>query len=266
MNDHRQIIDKMLSQLPPQQLVSIKENITVKGKLDYSREDIWMNLDSLQQVYRLGACKKEPETVEWIETHVKPGEVFYDIGANVGAYSFIAQSVAGGNCTVYAFEPSFSTFAELNLNILLNNFSEKIIPLYVALSNETGLLKFNYSSTTPGTALHSIGEAIGEDGKQFQPAFVQPILSYRLDELIKQFALRLPNHIKLDVDGAEFSVLQGADETLLNAGIRSILVEINEKIFTYEEIPRYLESKGFRIKSKHPRLGPDLFNYIFERI
>lgn len=257
---------RALALLPMPQAVSVKEGIRLTGKLDYPRGDILMSLDSSIQLGRLSACNKEPETVEWIETYIRPGDVFYDIGANVGAYSFVAYAVTGGDCIVYAFEPSFPTFAALCQNVLLNGCHGKIVPLHVALSHETKLLTFNYSSVMPGAALHSLGELIGKDGRAFRPAFTQPILSYRLDDLVRQFALRAPNHIKLDVDSAELSVLRGADETLAYPGLRSILVEVDAERYPSGEIPRRLENKGFRIRSRHPRgQSKMLANYIFER-
>lgn len=224
-----------------------------------------MNLDSSIELGRLNACKKEPETVEWIETYIRPGDVLYDIGANVGAYSFVTYIVTG-DCIVHAFEPSFSTFAAFSQNVLLNGCPGKIVPLHFALSHEAKLLTFSYSRVTPDAALHSLGEPIGEGGRPYHPAFRQPILSYRLDDLVRQFALWPPNNIKTDVDRAELSVLGGADETLAHPALCSVLVEVDERRYPSGEIPRCLESKGFRIRSRH-RCGQSgtLANWILER-
>ena len=256
----------MVGALNTSQAVTVKESIQVTGQLDYPRADIQMVLDSAMQLYRLSACAKEPETVEWIESHVRAGDVFYDIGANVGAYSLVAHAVAGGDCTVYAFEPSFSTFAALSENVRLNGCDGKIIPLHVALSAETKVFTFNYSQVVPGAASHGLDQPIGEDLKPFVPTFTQPILSYKLDELIDQFSLLPPSHIKLDVDGSESDVLKGADKTLGSPQLRSILVEIDETQQRGEAIRTNLESKGFQVKTRHERRGSaTLANYIFER-
>ena len=113
--------------------VSLKESIRPQGILDYKGGKIFMDLSSSGELVRLRACQKEPETVKWIETHLKPGETFYDIGANVGAYSFVAHKVSGGKSTIYALEPSFSTFAALCRNIMLNHCDGNIVPLQIAL-------------------------------------------------------------------------------------------------------------------------------------
>jgi len=63
----------------------LKDELEVIDKLDYEKAEIWMSAYSPAQMTRFSACRKEPETVNWIETHVKPGDVFCDIGAHVGA-------------------------------------------------------------------------------------------------------------------------------------------------------------------------------------
>lgn len=256
----------MVGSLNTSQAVAVKESLRLTGQLDYPHSAIKMVLDSSMQFYRLAACSKEPETVEWIESHVRPGDVFYDIGANVGAYSLVAHAVAGGDCTVYAFEPSFSTFAALSQNVMLNHCDEKIVPLHVALSAETKVFTFNYSQVVPGAASHGLDQPVGEDLQPFEPTFKQPILSYRLDDLIEQFSFLPPNHIKLDVDGSELDVLKGADNTLSSGTLRSILVEIDEAQQRGEVIRSFLEGKGFVVKSRHNRRGStSLANFIFEK-
>jgi FkbM family methyltransferase len=255
-----------LSQLSLGQAVELKESTRQTGRLDYARGTIRMHVDSVAQINRLFSCQKEPETVAWIESFMRPGEVFYDVGANVGAYSFVAHAVAGGDCTVYAFEPSFSTFTALSLNVMLNGCAGKVVPLHVALADETGLLTFKYTNVEPGAALHSITELSDEAGKPVAPTFEQPIFGYRLDDLVRQFRLRPPNHLKLDVDGAEMSVLRGGAETLAHPGLRSVLVEVDERQDPSGELLRYLTDRGFRVHARHPRpRSEQLANYVFER-
>jgi hypothetical protein len=127
------------------------------------------------------------------------------------------------------------------------------------------LLAFNYSSIVPGAAMHQLGGSSDEKERSFQPVFTQPILSYCLDDLVRQFVLEPANHIKLDVDGGELSVLCGAEKTLAQPNLRSLLIEVDEELFPNGEIPAFLMDKGFRVKSKHPRGRSTMFNYIFER-
>ena len=59
-----------------------------------------------RELSRMGGYRwKEPDTVEWINRYVKPGDVFYDIGANLGLYSILAAKLLQGRGKVYRFEP-----------------------------------------------------------------------------------------------------------------------------------------------------------------
>ena len=100
---------------------------------------------------------------------------------------------------------------------------------------------------------HPDRKFIDEKGRPYQPVYAQPILSYRLDDLVRQFALQPANHIKLDVDGGELNVLCGAGETLTQRTLRSLLVEVDEERYPNGEITSFLLEKGFRIKSRHQR-------------
>ena len=257
---------RLLKLLPRAKFVRVKEAMELIGKLDYQHSDILMNVDTSVQLMRLRSCAKEPETVDWIETYFRPGEVFYDVGANVGSYSFVADAVMKGESTIYAFEPSFSTFSALCQNVLLNHCDGRIIPLQVALSDETRLLSFNYSNLTAGSSMHSVGEALDMYGKPFRPTYVQPLLSYRLDDLIDEFSLRPPNHMKIDTDGAEFKILHGAERTLERGELRTLFIEVNEILPTCSEMLEYINSKGFVLRIKYPAgVSEGFFNYLFER-
>ena len=195
------------------------------GRLDYEPADIFLWLSSASSVSRLRACAKEPWTVEWIESSLKENEVFYDIGANVGAYSLVAAKASQGTAQIIAFEPAFATFAILCENVLLNDLAEVVTPIPVPLSDRTQLDTFNYRGTSAGQALHSLDDtkALG----QTEVSYRQPVLTFRLDDLIDQFGLPSPTHIKLDVDGAEERVLHGAQRALCSPSLRSVMVELN---------------------------------------
>jgi FkbM family methyltransferase len=258
---------KALRLLPRSQFVRIKESLRLTERLDYERGNILMNVDNSTQLMRLRSCAKEPETIEWLETSFRPGDVLYDVGANVGSYSFVGYVVAGGDCTIYAFEPSFSTFAALCRNVFINDCGDSIVPLQLALSDETNLLTFNYSNITAGTAMHSVGAAINQSGQPFQPSYKQQMLSYRLDDLIDQFTLHPPNHIKIDTDGAELRILRGAEKTLADPRLRTIFLEVNEWLPTCSEMISYVKSKGFAVRSRVPAgVSEGFFNYVFVRV
>jgi len=259
--------------LPDRLLLFLRSNTKLIKKMDYQHGGIFLNIDSeVEYNIRLCSCAKEPETIEWIQTFFKEGDVFYDIGANVGAYALVAAEFFKGNVRVYAFEPSFMTFKELCTNIHLNNCQESIVALQVALSDRTAIDVLNYSNLTPGGALHALGESIDYKGDVFHPVFRQTVLSYTVDDLIKEFGLPVPNHIKIDVDGIELRIIKGARETLRNSVVKSVIVEVEEGDEESRRIREFLEDKGLKFHSKYRYVyggdsGPfsKVYNYIFRR-
>lgn len=256
---------RMIQALPAVQAVRILESIRLTGTVDYARKQIQMQLHSVAELSRLRSCAKEPETVTWLEEHLRPGEVFYDIGANVGAYSLVAFAITQSDCTIYAFEPSYSTFSALCNNLRINGCAEHVLPLNIALSNQTQILPFNYSTVRAGAALHSVGEPIDFRGERFVPEFVQPVLSFKLDDFIDRFCLKQPHLIKIDVDGAEAEIVKGASKTLANKQLRSILVELRLDSPSANEITSSLEQLGFRLRAWNKSVTDGLANGEFVR-
>ena len=255
-------------------LIEVKQRLGIVRRIDYERHEIFINVDSLTEYSsRLHSCKKEPETVEWIETLFEEGDVFFDVGANVGAYSLIACKFHGGAVKVYAFEPAFPTFVQLSKNIILNGCDEGIVPLQIALSERTGLETLNYHNVSPGGSLHALGESADNRGDVFEPVARQPVLAYRIDDLVEQFPIPAPNHMKIDVDGTELQILKGADHTVSSPLLRSIIVELEEGHQDRDQVVEFLSKRGLTLASRHRYLygdeaGPSsrVYNYIFHRL
>lgn len=259
--------------LPERAVLFLKNHTILVKKMDYERAEILLQIESdVEYTTRLYSCAKEPETIEWIHNSFQDGEVYYDVGANVGAYALVAAKAFNGKVQVYAFEPSFPTFKQLCTNVVLNDCQDSITPLQVALSDRTGVEVLNYSSLMPGGALHALGQAVDYKGDRFRPAVKQPVLAFSLDDLIQRFRLPVPNHIKLDVDGIELRILKGAENTLAKQTLKSVLVEILEEDPQSVEVVALLEQSGLKFQSKHKYVyggdsGPSsrIYNYIFRR-
>jgi FkbM family methyltransferase len=231
-------------------------------RLDYSHQEIWLHVTSDEERrYRLRTPNKEPWTIEWLRSHLRRGDVLYDIGANVGVFSLIAALETGAR--VLAFEPGFANYARLCENIHLNGCAQTITPLPWLLANKAGLFPFEYRSLSPGQSRHVMRDSSAApqgDGL----VYVQPMTSMALDLAIRLFAFPIPNHIKLDVDGAEGLVLEGAADTLGRPELRSVLVEANAQ--TGAEVTSRLERAGLQLAEQHIRDKPGAPWYgVFER-
>lgn len=169
---------------------------------------------------------KEPDTIAWIDAFFRSGDVFYDVGANIGQYSLYAAKRLGSDCRVLAFEPEALNYAKLNRNIVVNGLSEPITAYCLAVAGVTGFDTFYVKAFSPGASLHAFGQPIGQGDEAFEPRHRQGMLGVSLDDLVGRFALPFPNHIKIDVDGIEDQIIYGAERVLGDSRLKSALVEV----------------------------------------
>jgi FkbM family methyltransferase len=168
-----------------------------------------------------GFASEEPETIRWLDEHVRPGETLWDIGANVGSYSLYAA--LGREVSVLAFEPSAATFAALVRNIELNRVGGRVTPLCLALSDRTAIDVLNMAETGAGHSMHAFGQLETVD-HVISPVFSQPVPGFSVDDFRRVFALPAPDHVKLDVDSIEAKILRGAAGTL--PSVRTVMMEV----------------------------------------
>ena len=89
--------------LPDSFKIYIKSHLPIIRSLDSKGEHILINVDSdIEFTTRIYSCAKEPEMEEWFENYFKAGDAFYDIGANVGAYSLISAKLFKGDIKIYS--------------------------------------------------------------------------------------------------------------------------------------------------------------------
>jgi len=243
---------------------------TVKKCIVNNRK-ILIDVEDVNELHRADTyMTKEPETLEWIETYFNPKDVFYDIGANIGQYSLFAGAYLKGDCTVYSFEPAFHTYAKLNWNIYNNGLDSSITAYNIAVSNKQELNTFYLSDMHKGSAGHSFKVMEKNDKSTLIPKYKQGMIGISIDELQNTWGLETPNHIKIDVDGIEGLIIDGASETLKKPQLKTVLIEIthikgeenhNEIIDAILKSGFILESKGRMVESEKSIAG----NYIFIR-
>lgn len=176
---------------------------------------------------------KEPDTIAWIQG-MAPGEVFLDVGANIGLYSLYA---ALRGLRVYAFEPEAQNYALLCRNICVNKL--EVHAYAVALSDKFAVDELYLSGLAAGGSCHSFGQSTNFKGENAEFPFRQGCMSCRIDEL--PF---VPQHIKIDVDGLEHKVIAGAVRTLQH--IKSVLVELNRNLPAHLVLFEILSDMGFK--------------------
>jgi FkbM family methyltransferase len=162
---------------------------------------------------------KEPDTIAWLN-RMQPGEVLFDVGANMGQYSLLA---AQRGVRVHAFEPESQNFALLVRNIIVNNLSDMVTAWPVALSDHVSLDILHLSSLLAGGSCHAYGESIDFHGKPRAFPHRQGSVATTLDHFVAKYGPA--QYIKLDVDGFEHLVVKGGALAVKRA--KSVLIEIN---------------------------------------
>lgn len=147
----------------------------------------------------------EPETEIHLINFLKQSKCFLDIGANVGYFTLLAKSV-NPQIKVYAFEPNPNNVKKIKENVELNHFTNIVITSD-CLSNSLGEVSFSVPPVN-----ESGWGRITNDHLPLENFIHIKAKSITLDSLIENnfFKNDIPDLIKIDVEGNEFKILQGA--------------------------------------------------------
>ena len=152
--------------------------------------------------YLLGTT--DPDQQAFLAGNLKPGDIFYDIGAHHGFFAVIGARLVGPEGRVYAFEPFAESADRVRRNAQLNNFQQLSL-LQVAVCNTDG--SANLCSPTPGESSDKVG--LTADAQTGIIVETVSIDRWRVDDGVKP-----PNLVMIDVEGAEIDVLEGMIGTI----------------------------------------------------
>ncbi len=166
----------------------------------------------------------EPNITHWITSSLKPGDYFIDVGANIGYYSLLASKLTGDNGKVVAVEAAPWIHALLNKQISLNKL-RNVRTVSAAAAETRGILKvFAGASDNIGSTTTVLSRLSAE-----KPAAEVPAIP--MNEILTEEEISRARIIKIDVEGAELSVLRGLAPIL--GRLRpdcEILMEVSENI------------------------------------
>jgi len=217
---------------------------------------------------------KEPETLKWIDSFQNnKNTIFWDVGANIGLFSLYA-SQKHNNIKIFSFEPSTSNLRVLSRNISINQQQERItINQFPLTKYENSYLVLKETRFQEGCAMNTFGENFGDDGNIIYEKNSYKVFGNNINNLIDSRILDIPDYIKIDVDGIEHLILEGADKHLKSKKIKSISVEINEEFEEQKiKVNKILLNNRFKFVSKNNSLdnpnsrSQNTFNYIFEKL
>jgi FkbM family methyltransferase len=182
----------------------------------------------------------EPELTQRISATLKLGDVFVDVGANMGYYTLLASQAVGNDGLVVAFEPSRSNFQTLLKN-LQSNPSGNVMVLNLALSDQDSIAKL-WGSPYFNTGVCSLR------GPDFaaSPSDFALTPTTRLSNIgsLKGLWPRV-RLMKVDVEGLELAVLRGAEEVLRESQNLQITCEISPQWAETANLVGYLSDFGF---------------------
>tara|TARA_A100001011_G_scaffold398924_1_gene505215 strand:- start:2567 stop:3433 length:867 start_codon:yes stop_codon:yes gene_type:complete len=194
-------------------LEEVNPFILVKSKIDNSIKFKWITGHN-RLLWRAKTFDTEESLmVRWL-SKFKKDDNFLDIGANCGIYTLAAACKCDNICAVELDPINIGILKE---NLVLNNFEEKvlIIPFAAGESNKKELIFFR--SCSKSDAFQTIGKPSSLGTRLYEGNHKTPQLLFSLDFIFKEFKLKSPNKIKIDVDGNEKVVFKGAERIILNA-------------------------------------------------
>ncbi len=188
---------------------------------------------------------------------IHSGDTVYDVGANIGLYTRFALGLFGAG-TVVAFEPMTENRLMLQRNIDLGKVTDRVRILPFALSNvddESAALQID-DMQTGSAALDAVKHGKAADGRAalgLKPK-TEVVRCRRLDSLLAGGELPPPNVIKIDIEGAEKMMLEGAVEALQRHSPR-LLIELHGAPIA-REVVTFLLDRNYHLMGTGWKFSP----------
>lgn len=155
-----------------------------------------------------------------LSANLAPGDVFWDVGANIGFYTLLAAATVGRDGRVVAFEPEPSSRARLHDNLARNAFEQVDVKPF-ALGAERATLQLE----TASRASAGVHRLVGAEGPGLDGAVVD--VEVWPGDAVVEAGAPTPHAIKIDVEGFELDVLRGMRRVLSELTCRAVLVEVH---------------------------------------
>lgn len=171
-----------------------------------------------EYLYTLGTV--ETGTSELCRQVLRPGDVVFDIGANIGWYTCLSANCVTTIGTVHAFEPVPWIYEKLVVNCTLNSCTSAVIMNKLAIGEDEGVMELFSFKGRP----HGETSAKLRDGLAVESSVVANVTN--LDTYIKGLDGTDIALIKVDIEGAEWLLLNGAKQLLSSAHLPMWIFEM----------------------------------------
>lgn len=176
----------------------------------------------------------EFEDMSFLLHLLRQGDLFADIGSNIGSYTLLASGHRGAE--TFAFEPIPTTYANLKNNVIVNHLEDRVSVHNIGLGAKPGKLKFT-------NGLDTMNHVVNDDDHSVMT------LEVDVDTLDNVMGGRSPLLMKVDVEGFETDVLNGAAAILEDQALKAIIIELNGAGTHYgyneDDIKAKLKALGF---------------------
>jgi len=192
----------------------------------------------------------EKGTCRFIQKILRGGEVVYDIGANIGFYTILFSRLVGDTGKIHAFEPSQREYHSLCENISLNKLNNVVLN-QLGISNQNTLATLNVLKDEKFGAYNTLGKVTHHAVRNAE-INQETIRLTTLDSYFENYSSKIPNLLKVDVEGVEKLVFQGGRSILKSEDAPLIVCEICEETLegtnsSSEEICQLLKQYGYSI-------------------
>lgn len=188
----------------------------------------------------------EPESIPLYQRVLTEGKVFLDVGAHVGQFTLLASRLVGPRGRVVSFEPDPMTHRLLCKSIARNKLTN-VVAVRAALADVNAVQSFHLSQARNIGANSLRPPAQGLDARARVP-----VECWRMDDFLRRNGIPRPDLVKIDVEGAELLVLDGARETLAGPDPPMLIVEFCDITLaqfgvTCQQLATRLESFGYHL-------------------
>jgi FkbM family methyltransferase len=186
--------------------------------------DLWFRIfdfDHLSESQLFLGHRFEPATTDLVRELLRPGMVVFDVGANLGRFALQAARAVGPEGQVHAFEPTADILRRLSHNAALNAL-DNVVAVRAAVAEQPGDVTLHQCDRI--TEINSIYGA-QTDLYDDRPWHTTTVPCISLDSYCREQDIGHVDFVKIDVEGAELSVLRGARELLDGDQAPLLLVE-----------------------------------------
>jgi FkbM family methyltransferase len=165
----------------------------------------------------------EPDLRDIAQKLIKPGDVIYDVGANIGYISLLCAGLVGPQGRVVAFEALPANIQRLTANMEINHLNPRIAIVHAAVTSHNGPVTF-YTHHSG-----AMGKAEGSAGRDEEYSDSITVTGITMDAFIAANGNPAPDLVKMDIEGGEGNALLGSKH-LLSAHKPTFLIELHGEV------------------------------------